>query len=193
MKASHLFTGLLISAFLFSASSVYAQDDSMAEAEKLWMEYMTPGEAHAQLAKYVGEWDTESKFWMQPGGEPVVSQGKTVYEMILGGRYLQSKHSSTAWGMEVEGLMIMGYDNATHEYTSIWIDNLGTGTAIAKGTYDPDEDAINWNGSMIDPISKSEVTFREVLRFQDDNHIVLEMYNGDEGNEYKSMEINFTR
>ena len=34
-------------------------------------------------------------------------------------------------GMPFNGLSLEGYDNAKKEFTSIWIDNMGTGTSIS--------------------------------------------------------------
>jgi hypothetical protein len=79
--------------FLFLGNTTFSQDDAM----KAWMEYMTPGKVHENLAKGVGEWKSIIKFWMAPGTEPQISEGSAVSEMILGGRYLQSKHSGTSF------------------------------------------------------------------------------------------------
>jgi hypothetical protein len=145
------------------------------------------------LAKSVGDWKTISKFWMDPSGEPMVTEGTGKTEMILGGRYQKSTHYSSMMGMETEGISIIGYDNATEEFTSIWIDNIGTGTAVAKGRYDESTNSITLNGTMVDPMSKQDMNFREVYKFLDNDHHLLEMYVVNNGQESKSMEIEFIR
>jgi hypothetical protein len=113
--------------------------------------------------------------------------------MILGGRYQKSTHKSSMMGMETEGISLMGYDNATEEFTSIWIDNIGTGTSVARGRYDESTNSITLKGTMVDPMSKQEMDIREVLKFMDNDHHLLEMYVVYNGQEIKSMEIEFIR
>lgn len=179
---------------LVVSKSLLAQDaEEQAAQMQVWMEYMTPGPMHEMLATSVGDWKTINKFWMDPAGEPMITEGTGKTEMILGGRYQKSTHKSTMMGMETEGISIMGYDNATQEFTSTWIDNIGTGTAVAKGRYDENKNSIILNGTMVDPMSKQEMNFREVLKFLDDDHHLLEMYMVFNGEEFKSMEIEFVR
>ena len=138
---------LIISLIAVSTSLCFAQEENVQDEQmQIWMEYMTPGPMHEMLAAGVGEWTTVSKFWMDPNVEPMVTEGSGTTEMILGGRYEKSIHTSSMMGMPTEGMWLMGYDNATEEFTAIWIDNLGTGTAIAKGTYDENTNSINLIG-----------------------------------------------
>ncbi|MBK9098895.1 MAG: DUF1579 domain-containing protein [bacterium] len=179
---------ILPSAILFSRDGT----DQSAEM-KMWMDYMTPGPMHEMLAKSAGDWKTTSKFWMDPAGEPMITEGNGKTEMILGGRYQKMTHNSTMMGMQTEGISITGYDNATQEFTTIWIDNVGTGTAIAKGKYDESTNSIVLYGTMVDPMSKQEMKFREILKFLDDDHHLLEMFIVYNNEEFKSMEIEFVR
>jgi len=185
---------LIFLLLLSSNTFLFAQEaEDQAAQMQIWMEYMTPGPMHEMLAKSVGDWKTISRFWMDPAGEPTETEGTGKTEMILGGRYQKSTHKSSMMGMETEGIFIMGYDNATQEFTATWIDNIGTGTAVAKGRYDESTNSINLNGAMVDPMSKQEMNFREVLKFLDDDHQLLEMYVVYNGQEFKSMEIEFVR
>ncbi len=186
-----LFVVLLL---LISNSFLIAQEEGdQSEQMRIWMEYMTPGTMHEMLANGVGDWKTINKFWMDPSGEPMVTEGTGKTEMILGGRYQQSTHKSMMMGMPTEGISLMGYDNATDEFTAIWIDNIGTGTSVAKGKYDETTKSITLNGTMVDPMSKKEMNIREVFKFLDADHYILEMYLINNGEEFKSMEIEFVR
>jgi len=181
---------------LILSSNVFllAQETDMQnEQMQIWMEYMTPGPMHEMLAKSVGDWKTINKFWMDPAGEPMIVEGTGKTEMILGGRYQKSTYKSTMMGMETEGINITGYDNATQEFTSIWIDNIGTGTAMTKGTYDESSNSISMKGTMVDPMTKQVMDIRELLTFVDDDHQIFEMYIVSNGEEFKSMEIEFIR
>ena len=172
----------------------FSQDENVQNDQmQIWMDYMTPGSMHELMASGVGEWKTVSKFWMDPAGEPMVTEGSGTTEMILGGRYEKSVHKSTMMGMPTEGMWLMGYDNATEEFTAIWIDNLGTGTAIAKGTFDEITNSINLIGTMVDPMTGEYMDFREVRTYIDENNQLLEMYMTYNGQEFKTMEIEFTK
>ena len=183
----------LIILSLFLAPNMFSQDEDMAAQQQAWMEYMTPGPMHEMMAKTAGDWKTTIKYWMDSSGDPMVSEGTSKSEMILGGRYLKETSNSTVMGMPMEGISITGYDNSTKEFTSVWIDNMGTGTTVAKGTYDEETKTITLYGSMVDPMTGKDTKYREVINIVDDNHHVFEMYVDQDGQEVKNMEVEYTR
>jgi hypothetical protein len=178
---------------IFLAPNLFSQDEDMAAQQQAWMDYMTPGPMHEMMAKTAGDWKTTIKFWMDPAGEPMVTEGTSKAEMILGGRYLKETSNSTVMGMPMEGMSITGYDNFTKEFTSIWIDNMGTGTTVAKGTYDKETKTITLHGSMVDPMTGKDTKYRQVLNIIDDNHHTFEMFVDHDGQEVKNMEVDYTR
>ena len=189
MKKTILF---LIAAVLmsFTVSNSYSQDESMQK----WMEYMTPGDMQKMLAKGTGEWISKSKFWMAPGGETMESEGESTGEMIMGGRYLMSKHSGNMMGMPFEGMSIEGYDNSLKLFMNTWIDNMGTGIMYLTGTWDESSKSITYTGKMSDPISGGWVDVKEVVTYKEDGSTSMEMYGqGPDGKEFKTMELVFTK
>ncbi len=180
---------LLMLVLLFASITSAQEGINPAEAQKIWMEYMTPGDVHASFAKSVGDWETESKMWMDPSGEPVVSKGTASVEMLLGGRYMQSKYFGNVMGMPFEGMGIDAFDNSTKEYKAIWIDNLGTGIIYMIGKYDPVKKQVEYKGKMVDPIVKGETNIRQVITFIDENTQQVEMYGEMMGKEFKSMDM----
>ena len=190
---------LINSLFVFlivigSTSLLIAQESEDQSPEmQAWMEYMTPGPMHEMMAKAVGDWNVKTKFWMDPAGEPMETEGKATMEMILGGRYLKATHTGTMMGMPFEGINLQGYDNATGEFTAIWIDNMGTGFSISNGKYDEATNSINFEGSMLDPMTKEDMKFRQVVKTINDNHFMFEMYSNYSGKEFKSMVVDYTR
>ena len=188
----HILTTLFVFS-LFLAPSIFSQDDDMAAQQQAWMDYMTPGPMHEMMAKSVGDWSATIKYWMDPSGEPTVTEGTSKVEMILGGRYLKETSNSTVMGMPMDGISITGYDNAAKEFTNIWIDNMGTGITVAKGTYDEATNTITLLGSMIDPMTGKDTKYRETLHLIDDNHHVFEMFTDHDGQEIKTMEVEYTR
>ena len=160
------------------------------------MEYGTPGPMHALMASWSGTWNGETTMWMKDGAPPQTSKGKAVNSMILGGKYQSSKHSGDMMGMPFEGQSVMGYDNATKEFTSTWIDNMSTGVMIMKGTWDDGSKTLTLTGSMPDITRPGkECKLKETLKIIDDNTQMMAMYGPDPatGKEYKMMEIKMTR
>lgn len=189
----------IIFAFLFMASFLFAQDENnmeqgaMDEETKVWMDYMTPGEMHTLLAGGEGEWKTKSTFWMEPGTEPMVTEGTSKGEMILGGRYLRTEHTGNMMGMPFQGISIEGYDKALNKFVNVWIDNFGTGIAYAEGVYNEEEDIFEYNGTMTDPMTKEAMSFRQTVKWNGKDEAVFKMYMPIEGEEFQSMEVIMTR
>lgn len=169
------------------------QEDIQAKQMQAWIEYMTPGPMHEMMVKTVGDWNVITKYWMDPAGEPMETKGQATVEMILGGRYMKSTHTGTMMGMPFEGINLQGYDNATGEFTAIWIDNMGTGISVSKGKYDEATHSINFKGSMLDPITKEDMSFRQIVKTIDDNYFMFEMFMNYKGQEFKSMVVDYTR
>jgi hypothetical protein len=183
---------LLACCLIISSVGTFAQDDNDA-AMNAWTEYMTPGEMHEMLASGVGEWNTKSTFWMNPGGDPMVSEGTTTVEMILGGRYQKSTTTSEMMGMPFEGISITAFDNATKEFINMWIDNMGTGIMSSKGKYDEETKKVVLKGSFVDPMTGDEKPFMETFQVVDNDHHLFEMYTYPGGQEFKSMVVEYTR
>lgn len=156
-----------------------------------WMEYATPGEAHAMIAKSDGEWSGEITSWMSPDAPPMKSVGVAVNKMILGGRYQQSTHTSCFAGMPFEGISTTGYDNQKKKYFSTWVDNMGTGVMVMEGTWDAATKTLNMSGSCVDPRTGKTCKMREEFTIIDDNTQKMTMYGPDikTGKEFKNMEI----
>jgi hypothetical protein len=168
----------------------HAQNNDNMQA---MMAYATPGDAHKMLAKSAGTWTATVTMWMQPGTAPMTSQAEATNEMIMGGRYLQSKNKGSVMGQPFEGVGITGYDNAKKQYVNTWIDNFGTGIMTLTGTWDDASKSITFTGSMVDPASGKDTPIREVLKIVDDNTQVMSMYYPVNGKDFKSMEITYTR
>ena len=186
-----IFALLTFSLLIFTAS-LNAQDEMSAD-QKAWMEYMTPGPMHEMMAGSVGEWKSKNTFWMDPAGEPMVSEGTVKFEMIMGGRYMKSTHKGMVMGMPFTGMNLQAYDNATKEFVAVWIDNLGTGLSVSNGTYDEGAKTLNFTGTMIDPMSGNEVKYRQTIQLLNDNHQVMEMFIYSNGKEFKNMIVELTR
>ena len=160
------------------------------------MDYGTPGKMHALLASWNGTWNGDMTMWWYEGGAPEKATGTAVNSMILGGRYQSSKHTSNMMGMPFEGMSTTAYDNATKQFVSTWIDNMGTGIMMMTGPWDEATKTLTLTGTMPDLCRPGkQCTLREVFKIIDDNTQHMEMYGPDAktGKEFKTMEIHLTR
>lgn len=181
---------VLFLALIFATTALRAQTP---EQMKVWTDYMTPSEAHKNLAKYNGEWKAEVTMWMAENQPPIKSTGTTVNEMIMGDRYQSSSFNAIMMGQPFEGKSITSFDNATKKYQSIWIDNMGTGMMVLEGTMEEGSNIIKMSGEMVDPMSGEPLPVRQELVLVNDNKQIFKMYMTHFEKEFQSMEIIYTR
>jgi hypothetical protein len=174
------------------------------EMQKKIAESMTPGPRHAQLAKTAGDFTTATK-WRMDANQPWMEfTGTSKRTMIMGGRYLQEdadglmempggpdgKPTKTAF----KGLGIFGYNNISKQYEGSWVGNMGTGVMQMTGQSGDNGKTVEWKGTCDDPMTERPVVMRMVATHKDDDHGVVEFYTpGQDGKEFKTMEITYTR
>jgi hypothetical protein len=153
----------------------------------------TPGDVHKLLANLVGTWTTRTRSWMEPDKPPIETTGTCEQKLLLGGRYLQQEYSGDMMGELFTGINLMGYDNHTKKYVSIWIDTMSTGIYFFEGTASADGKTITQESNYDDPV-KGPTVWRSVTRFKDDNTLEFEMYLTPKGGkEEKAMEMTVSR
>ncbi len=160
-----------------------------ADLNKAWEAYMTPGEMHKMLADETGTWDCEMTIWMEPGAEPQKFKSVAEVKMILGGRYQESTYKGEMMGQPFEGKSFVGYNNASKQFTTTFMDNMGTGIMVSTGTYDKATKTIKSKGEAVNPIDGSKTPYRENYTFVDKNNNKLEMFDVKDGKEFKSLEL----
>jgi hypothetical protein len=141
------------------------------------------------MAEEVGSWTADMTFWMEAGGEGSKAKSTADIKMILGGRYQEMNYKGNIMGMDFEGKSIISFDNATKEYTTTWIDNMGTGLMVLKGKADKSGKVINLSGTIVNPVDGKTAPYREVYTIVDANTRKMEMYDTKNGKEFKCMEI----
>ena len=164
-----------------------AHDAMMAEMTKL----AAPGPQHERFRASVGKWKAVVKSWNGPG-EPAVGEGVSENQVILGGRYLEQRFTSTMMGQPFEGYGLNGYDNATRRYWFIWVDNMSTGMMSGWGDMDEPGKVLTTTSTTTGPDGKP-MDMKSVTRFMDDGTQVFTMYGLAGGQETKMMEITYTR
>jgi len=181
---------LLLGTCALVVFSATAQDN---EAMKKWMDYSTPGDMQALLAKSEGNWDIQISMWMAPGQEPMKATATSDVKMVLGGRYEQIDNKGSFNGMPYEGMGMIGYDNAKKLFQSSWIDNMGTGVTPMEGNYDAATKTLTLSGKMYEPMSGKDIDMRQTITFVDDTHETIDMYHDENGSSFKVMEMMLTK
>jgi len=192
MKISTLF----ILALTLVQSPVFAADD--AKMMDKFKEYSTPSEGHKKLQQMAGKWTYTSKMWMTADAKPEESTGTSTMKMIFGGRYLEQEVKQKSHGSNYDGMGLIGFNNLTKNYQTVWIDNMGTGIMEGTGSFDEATQTLTDNGKFTCPFTKAadhQRDYRTELKIADKNNATFTMYSPDldSGKEYKMMELTYKR
>ncbi|MEO0575493.1 MAG: DUF1579 family protein [Pseudomonadota bacterium] len=147
----------------------------------------TPGDAHAKLAKGVGSFKASMAFFMEPGGDPLVSQMSVERTMDLNGRVMNESWKGQVMGAPFEGRGRTGFDNVTQKYWSTWTDNMSTGLLVMHGAWDADEEAMVLHGESTHPVTGKTYKTRAVGKYLPEGKESMVMYEDHGEGEYKSM------
>jgi hypothetical protein len=155
-----------------------------------------PGPEHKILALLEGSFETRAKAYFDPSKGPEEAAGKTQRKFIMQGRFLQELYEGKVMGQPFFGMGIYGFDRTQKKYTSVWVDNMGTGTTFGLGTYDPDKKTFTYLSEEIDPYTGKKVKMRDTLKIVSDNEQLTEVFSRPaegEGAERKVLEVRYTR
>jgi hypothetical protein len=186
---------------LILAGSAWAGDDKTAKqqadekaAMEAWMKAATPGDAHKKLADLEGTFEATVRMWDKPGAKPNVSKGTSENRLILGGRWLEQRFTSTFMDQPFEGLGYTGYDNIKKQYVGTWMDSMSTGIMLSTGQPDKAANSYVFAGMMDDPMTGKSMPIEEKFVVHGPDRHVMEMYvPGPDGKMHKNMEIEYLR
>lgn len=175
----------------------------MQNMMKQMMEMKKLNENHKLLSSLDGNWDYTVKFWMNPNpsAPPQESKGTATRKSIMGGRYVMMDvkgkmqmpgEDGKMKDVMFKGIGMEGYDNVKKKFVASWVDNMGTGIEFSEGTYDPATKSFTYTAE-IEAIPGMKTPVREVVKVSDNNHMMLEWYENQGGQEKKTMEINYTK
>ena len=152
----------------------------------------TPGEPHKLLAKLEGSWTTRTRGWLE--GKPAMeSTGTCEQKLVLDGHYLQQVYTGDMMGAPFTGINLLGYNNHTKKYESVWLDTMSTAIYFFVGKGSADGRTITQECSYEDP-ARGPAVWRSVTRIKDDNTLEFEMFITPKGGkEEKMMEMTVTR
>jgi hypothetical protein len=158
-----------------------------------YMKAATPGAPHQTLAAMAGQYDVKVKSWHDAKSPAMEESGTATRSMTLGGRVLVEDFSASMMGQPFTGHGMTGYDNVTGKYWSTWNDTMSTGLMVSEGTCDAQK-SCTFNARWTDPLKKTEMKARMMMRWPSPTTEVFEMYApGPDGKEMKMMEITYTK
>jgi len=166
-----------------------------AGADTNWMKYSTPNEHHKVLNDVAGKFKYTANFWMTPGAKAETTTGTSTNKWILGGRFLQQEVKGKAMGQPFNGMSLVGFDSLREQYQSIWVDTMSTHMMQGTGTYDTATKTLTETGEFSCAMTNSKNRwYRTEMKITDKKNHTYAMFTKDnEGKEFKSMEINYTR
>lgn len=129
---------LVVSTALITSSMVSARQDAAApstdEMMAKMMELAKLGPEHQAFAHQVGKWEQSYRMkWDPTATEWEESKGTSEAKLVLGGRYVMQTFKMAPGGMPMEGLHLLGFDNSTGEYISLWADTWSTWWMTQRG------------------------------------------------------------
>lgn len=175
-----------------AAGFVVAQQNS-DQPMKAWIKANMPGSNHAYLlGNMLGTWNATSTMWLQPGAQPVTSEGTSVCTQQMTGRFVQMEHEGEMNNLPFRGLGYFGYNNATDQFENVWMDSSSTSMMFSTGSKSNNE--ITWRGQYVDPVTKQTKIGRSVTRFDSRDQMTFQMFETwTDGSEFKTLEIVYTR
>lgn len=164
-----------------------------SEPMKAWIKANLPGTNHAYLlGNMLGTWNAKSTMWVQPGAEPIASEGTSVCTQQMTGRFVEMRHDGEMNNLPFRGLGYFGYNNATEQFENVWMDSSSTSMMFSTGSKSGNE--ITWRGQYVDPVTKQTKTGRSVTRFDSRDQMTFQMFETwTDGSEFKILEIVYSR
>jgi hypothetical protein len=168
------------------------QEMNEEEMMKQWMESISIGEEHKEMAELEGTFSYVSTFWSQPGAEPMKSEGKTTVESLMEGRYVKETHEGEVMGMPFHGVGFTGYDKVQGEYVSTWMDNMGTGIMKFTGHKNAEGQIVTM-ADAINPMTHAKETHKTVTTYNPNGWVMDYFVVDSDGEEFQSMNIVYER
>jgi hypothetical protein len=166
------------------STSAFAQDQ--------WPVKPTP--QHELLKNDVGTWDADVKMWPGPETQPIESKATEKNELARGDMWLLSRFEGSFGDMKYAGYGTFGYDPAEKKYVGTWIDSMSPYLTTMKGDYDPATKTMTAIGAGRDAMTGKQTRTKHVSQYVDDDTRTFQMYmTGDDGKEFKVMEITYHR
>ena len=141
-----------------------------------------PQKEHEWLKQFVGEWVNEGEIIMEPGKPPVKSKG-TESTKLLGGFWLVSEMKGECFGVEMTGVMTVGYDAKKKKYVGTWVCSMCDWLCQYEGTVDATGKVLTLECEGPSPTDPGKVVkMRDVMELKDkDTRLLTSYIQGDDG------------
>ena len=169
----------------------------MSEASMDAMQEMAaPGPEHDRLKPFLGTFKAEVKLWMGPD-DPMVSTGTMTNTLDLGGKFVKQDYTGDPSPEptpfpDFAGRGFWGYNKNTQKYEGFWIDTASTIMQTETGTVGDSGRVWTMTGEVCGPDGNT-TTKRSVITLIDEDHHSMETFFSQGGQEFKGMEIQYTR
>jgi len=172
-----------------------AETTDQQEMMKRMEELGTPGAAHKRLDPIIGTFKSTNRMRMGPDAPEEVTDGSVTNSWILDGRFLRMDETGSFQGKPFSGLGLIGFDNASQKYQSVWASSMCTTLQpAAEGTANANGNVITLSRTYTDPMSGQTKTTREVLTIIDRNRHTFEWFEpGPDGREYRMISAEYSR
>lgn len=167
---------------------------AMAEMMKSAARFTQLGENHKVLAKFLGKWTTETRFFMgEQAGPP--SAGTAEFSWLMEGRWLQSRGEGSMMNMPVKVFYLLGYDNFKQSFVSTGVSSLDTAMTRVEGDLTQDGKTLLCYGTIDEYLTgEHDKMVKYVWRFVSEDTIVFECHDLPIGEtNTKVLEIKYTR
>jgi Protein of unknown function (DUF1579) len=169
-------TAMLVVSATSRAGLQQPTQSEMAAAMAKAKRFTQPGDAHKQLERFVGKWTTETRMFGM--GKPMPAEkGTAEFAWLMPGRWLKSEARGTMMGLQMQGFMIIGYDNFKQSYVSTHISSLDTAMTHAEGDMDPSGKVLISYGTLDEYLTgEHDKMVKYVWRFVSPAQMVLEVH-----------------
>ena len=155
-----------------------------------------PGSQHELLKPFEGRFRATVKLFMGPD-QVHESTGVMVNTFQLGGLYLHQDYTGDAVDGPFPSFLGKGYwgfNTVVGRYEGFWIDNVSTVMQTESGEVDDTGKVWTMFGEVTHPATNQAMKKRSVITLLDgDGHRMDTFFTGQDGAEFKSMEIEYTR
>jgi len=150
---------------------------------------------HAMFETLVGNWTAQVRMYMEPGQDPVESEGRATNGLILGGRALRMDYKGRFMDQEFSGIGLDGYDADKGQHFSFWMDTMSAGATYVTGNCTHGGmDVVRLNGECQDP-ETGETLERETVMtvLSSSRYTYEERVKSGDGEPTLTMQIIFTK
>jgi hypothetical protein len=149
---------------------------------------------HIWLQQFVGEWESESEVFMEPGKPPMKFKG-TESSRMIGAFWVVAEGKGDMMGMPFTSLLTLGYDSEKDKYIGSWIDSMDIYLWRYEGTVDPTGKILTLETERPCPMAPGGLSkFKEVTEFKSKDHRVFtSLRQGEDGKWTTVVTVNSRR